>query len=66
MPPVQQTMTVDDAAAKLDVRVEEIYKLIRSRRIRAVKDGRKWRIDAESVMNRLRTRVRGGGGNHVR
>lgn len=57
MPSIYQTMTVDDAAAKLNVRVEEIYKLIRSRRIRAVKDGRKWKVDADSVLSRLRDRV---------
>lgn len=38
------TFTVTDAATSLSVRVEEVYRLIRSKRIHAYKDGGRWAV----------------------
>ena len=46
-------ITVAAAAESLGVRVDEIYRLIRSKRLRAVKYKGKWMIDGEAIMRRL-------------
>lgn len=50
------TITVTDAAKELDVRVDEIYRLIRSGRIEAKKVNGKLAIDYESLMRHIAKR----------
>jgi excisionase family DNA binding protein len=46
------TMTVEEAAVELGVRVEEVYRLIRSRRLLASRAGRRLLVNREAVMSR--------------
>jgi excisionase family DNA binding protein len=54
-----ETLTPDEAARALNVEhVDYIYRLGRTGALRAVKDGSRWRIDAESVRQRAVTVAR--------
>lgn len=54
----QLTINVNDAAKELGVRVDEIYRLIRSGRLKAIKVNRRLEIDYEDFQLHM-MRVRG-------
>ena len=56
--PASYECTVEEAAAILGVRVDEIYRLIRSNRIAAAKVGSRWQINIASVNEHKQKRKR--------
>lgn len=55
------TVTVNDAAKELDVRIDEIYRLVRSGRLLANKVDGKLKIDYESLQRHVANRGKNGG-----
>ena len=55
------TITVNDAAKELDVRVDEVYRLIRSGRLVATKVKNKLLIDYDSLLKHIAKRDNGRG-----
>lgn len=53
------TITVSAAAQELEVRVDEVYRLIRSGRLKATKVHGKLAIDYESLISHMSTRKGG-------
>ncbi len=59
--PIIMTISVNNAAKELDVRVDEIYRLIRSGRLKAVKVNRGWQIDYHSLQQHVANRGNNNG-----
>ena len=50
--PEQNTISIVEAAKRLNVEVNYAYSLVRSGRLEARKSGRKWLVSAEAVRKR--------------
>lgn len=61
-PPIyaRENMTTVDAAARLGVTRARVVQMIEEGKLKAIKEGRDWRVDEASVEAELRRRGAGG------